>query len=230
MGQSEAYDVAPQEDAEAPELSIGEVAQELQLPLQSVRLGVALVRRETQGATALIKKIDATLQAMERIVDELLDLSRAPSGGVLFTARTSLPEICRSVITHASIRHPHRTIVLNAHDEACGTWDGERLRQLVRNLLANALQYGAREAPVELSVIDLGDRVLLAVVSRGEPITADVRDHLFDPFRRGAGLGLYIVKRIVEAHRGSVAVDSDQVRTVFRVTLPKQLEASGGIL
>jgi signal transduction histidine kinase len=41
---------------------------------------------------------------------------------------------------------------------------------------------------------------------------------------------LYIVKRIVEAHRGSVAVDSDQVRTVFRVTLPKQLEASGGIL
>jgi signal transduction histidine kinase len=228
MGHGEVFELAPQVDAEAPELSIGEVAQELQLPLQSVRLGVALVRRDAQGASGLIKKIDATLQAMERIVDELLDLSRAPSGGVLFAAQTSLPEICRSVITDASIRHPHRTIVLNAHDEACGTWDGERLRQLVRNLLANALQYGAPAAPVELSVIDLGDRVLLAVVNRGEPIPAEVREHLFDPFRRGAGLGLYIVRRIVEAHRGSVAVGSDEVRTVFRVTLPKQPEGSGG--
>jgi signal transduction histidine kinase len=122
MGHGKAFELEPQVDAEAPELSIGEVAQELQLPLQSVRLGVALVRRDAVGASALIKKIDATLQAMERIVDELLDLSRESSGGV----------------------------------------------------------------------------------------------------------GLHIVKSIVEAHRGSVAVGSDQVRTVFRVTLPNQLEGSGG--
>jgi signal transduction histidine kinase len=99
----------------------------------------------------------------------------------------------------------------------------------VRNLLASALQYGARDAPVELTVIDLGDRVLLAVVNRGEPIPAGIREHLFDPFRRGAGLGLYVVRRIVEAHRGSVEVDSDQVRTVFRVTLPKSVDRRGGI-
>lgn len=228
MGHSEALDLTPEAVPDEPELRLGELAQELLPPLEAVRLGVALVRQDTPRASEVITKIDATLHAMERIVDELLDLSRAPSGGVLFAAQTSLPEICRSVITDASIRHPHRTIVLNAQHEAYGNWDGERLRQVVRNLLANALQHGARDRPVVLSVIDLREQVLLAVVNRGEPISASVREHLFDPFQKGAGLGLYLVKRIVEAHRGSVAVESDEVRTVFRVALPKRVEGSGG--
>ena len=224
MGQNEAFDLSRQADPGEPRLSIGDLAQQLLPPLRAVRRGVALVQRDTPRAPEMIRRIDATVQAMECLVDELLHISRAPSGGLLVRAPVSLAGICRSVITEASIRHPDRGIVLNAHDEACGNWDGERLRQVVRNLLANALRYGERNAPVELSVIDLGPRVLLAVVNRGESIPADVREHLFDPFRRGAGLGLYIVKTIVEAHHGSVEVDSDQVRTVFGVTLPKHLE------
>jgi signal transduction histidine kinase len=219
MGQSEAL------EADAEELGIGDLALELLPPLQAVRQGMVLVSKDVPRASEVLKKIDATLQAMEGIVDELLDISR--SGGLLLEEGTGLAEICRSVITDASIRHPERTILLNAHDEGFGNWDGERLRQVVRNLLANALQYGARDAPVHLGVIDLGEQVLLAVVNRGAPIPAGVREHLFDPFRRGAGLGLYIVKKIVEAHGGSVEMHSNEVRTVFRVTLPKHLE--GGI-
>jgi signal transduction histidine kinase len=212
-----------------PELSIGDLAQQLLPPLQAVRLGVALVQRDAPRAPEIVKKIDATVQAMECIVDELLHISRAPGGGLLPRASIGLAGICRSVIADASIRHPGRTIVLKAHDEACGNWDGERLRKVVRNLLANALQHGAQDAKVVLSVIDLGDRALLTVVNRGEPIPAELREHLFDPFRRGAGLGLYVVKAIVEAHHGSVEVDSDRVRTVFGVTLPKHFEESGGV-
>jgi signal transduction histidine kinase len=210
-----------------PELRIDDVAQELLPSLHAVRLGVAMVRRDTPRMPELIEQIEVTLQAMERIVDELLDISRTRGGGLVLRMRTNLAEICRLVITDASIRHPERIIVLNAHDEAWGAWDGERLGQVVRNLLGNALQYGAHDSPVAVSVIDLGDRALLTVVNRGEPIPPGVREHLFDPFRRGAGLGLYIVKRIVEAHHGSVEVDSDEVRTVIQVTLPKQVE--GGI-
>jgi signal transduction histidine kinase len=228
-GEDEAFDVSREADPEEPELSIGDLAQQLLPPLQAVRLGVALVQRDTPRTSELIKKIDATVQAMECIVDELLHISRAPCGGLLPRAPIGLAGICRSVITDASIRHPDRTIVLNAHDEASGNWDGERLRKVVRNLLANALQHGSRDAPVEISVIDRGDRALLAVVNRGEPIPAELREHLFNPFRLGAGLGLYVVKTIVEAHHGSVEVDSDQVRTVFGVTLPKHLQGSGEI-
>jgi signal transduction histidine kinase len=79
MGRSEPIDLRRQATAGAPELRIGAVAQELLLPLQDVRLGVALIERETPRASELIQKIDETLQAMERVVDELLNLSRARS-------------------------------------------------------------------------------------------------------------------------------------------------------
>jgi signal transduction histidine kinase len=97
MGQSEALHLARRAPARQPELLLGDLAQELLLPLQAVRLGMVLVRRQTPRAPEVIQKIDATLQAMERTVGEL-----------------------------------------NAHDEAYGSWDGERLRPLVRNVLANA--------------------------------------------------------------------------------------------
>jgi signal transduction histidine kinase len=80
MGQSEPIDLKREATAGAPELRIGAVAQELLLPLQDVRLGVALVGREAPRASELIQKIDETLQAMERVVDELLVLGRARSG------------------------------------------------------------------------------------------------------------------------------------------------------
>jgi signal transduction histidine kinase len=132
------------------------------LPLHDVRLGVALVRSNSPRASELIKKIDATLRAMERVVDELVGLSRAPSGGVPDRAGTDLAEICRLVIADASIRNPDRDSVRGARNQASGNWDGERVGQVART-----------------------------------------------------------VQKIVEAHRGSVEVDSDEARTVFRVTLPK---------
>jgi signal transduction histidine kinase len=80
MARSEPIDLVRQETPKAPELHIGAVAQELLLPLQHVRQGVALVGRETPRASELIQKIDETLQAMERVVDELLELSRVRPG------------------------------------------------------------------------------------------------------------------------------------------------------
>lgn len=79
MARSERIDITRQEAPKATELRIGAVAQELLLPLQDVRLGVSLIPRETPGASELIEKIDATLQAMERVVDELVDLGWACS-------------------------------------------------------------------------------------------------------------------------------------------------------
>jgi hypothetical protein len=79
MARSEPIDFIRQQAPKAAELRIGAVAQELLLPLRDVRLGVSLIPRETPGASELIQKIDATLQAMERVVDELVDLGWACS-------------------------------------------------------------------------------------------------------------------------------------------------------
>ena len=75
-----ALDLTRQAHPQGPELRLGDLALELLLQLEAVRWGVALVKRGTPKASEVIKKIDATLQAMERIFDELLDLSRASSG------------------------------------------------------------------------------------------------------------------------------------------------------
>src|SRR5258708_15814410 len=99
MGRSEELD--PRWQADAEQLGIGELALELLPPLQAVRQGMVLVSRDAPRALEVIEKIDATLRAMEGIVDELLDVGR--SGRLLLQEGTGLAEICRSVITDASI-------------------------------------------------------------------------------------------------------------------------------
>jgi signal transduction histidine kinase len=220
-------DVTAQKVAlEERELRVGEVAHELLNPLSAIRLGVHLARRGGPGAQEMLSRVDALIGAVERIVADLLDFSRSRFGASR-RGTVALSDVCRSVIADASMVHPGRDILLDVRDDPVGKWDAERLRQVLRNLVANALQHGGLDAPVEVSLTDFGDRAVVSVLNRGPPVPDELRAHLFEPFRRGTskgsgvGLGLYIVKRIVEAHGGSVEMSSDPARTVFRVALPK---------
>jgi signal transduction histidine kinase len=211
---------------EERELRLGEVAHDLLNPLSAIRLGIHIVRQGGPKAPEMLSRIDALIGAVERIVTDLLDFSRWRLGAPE-QAAVALADVCRSVIADASIVYPGRDIVLDVHDDPVGDWDGERLRQVVRNLVGNAVQHGEPDTPVEISLVEFGDRAVLSVVNRGPPVPDELRPHLFEPFRRGTtkgtgvGLGLYIVKRIVEAHGGSVEMSSTEARTVFRVALPK---------
>jgi signal transduction histidine kinase len=124
-------------------------------------------------------------------------------------------------------------------DDLAGEWDRARLRQVVSNLLGNAIQHGADDGPVELSVTADGDEVVLSVHNGGEPIPAELLPTIFDPLVRaqvsaGAaalqkqrrpgsiGLGLYIARAVVNAHGGSIDVTSSrQGGTVFTARLPR---------
>jgi len=120
-----------------------------------------------------------------------------------------------------------------------GNWDAARLRQVVSNLMGNALQHGATESPVELAIAAAGSTVVLSVHNEGPPIPAAMRATIFDPLIRHAtaesatprvagsiGLGLYIVREIVVAHRGTVEVVSTAAAgTTFTVRLPRTAPA-----
>ena len=219
-------DVTAQKAAlEERELRLGEVAHDLLNPLTAIRVGVHLARQSRQEAPELLLRIDALIGAVERIVSELLDFSRSRLAAPE-QAPVALAAVCRSVIADAAIVYPNRQIVLDVHDDPVGEWDGERLRQVVRNLIENALEHGKPDTPVEVSLIDSGHGAVLSVINRGPPIPDELRAHLFEPFRRrsskgrGVGLGLYIVKRIVETHGGSLEMSTGNARTVFQVTLP----------
>jgi signal transduction histidine kinase len=117
---------------------------------------------------------------------------------------------------------------ITAPQELVGHWDRERLEQVVTNLLTNALKYGAGQ-PVEVTLSRAEEYARLAVRDAGIGVEPEHHDRIFERFERavsvrnygGFGLGLYIVRRVVEALGGAVRVDSDVgAGATFTVELP----------
>jgi signal transduction histidine kinase len=207
-------------------LIIGELAHDLRVPLQAILTGVGILGRRGPS-DAVLSQITSVVKGMDRMIDQLLNFASARNGAIQLARRpVALAALCREVIGEMTLAYPDRALRFEpACDEVCGDWDPDRLAQVVRNLLSNALKHGDQESPVNLAIHDVGDAVELSVANRGERIPEELRPHLFEPFRRGgsgegAGLGLYIVDQIVHAHGGSVELRSDTT-TVFTVKLPK---------
>ena len=184
-------------------------------------------------------RIVSSGRRMGRMIEELLDLGRARmSGGgfPLSPCETDLLSLCRRVIADHELSHGRRGIELTHEGDALGSWDDDRLFQVLANLIGNALEHGRKDAPIAVRLdATARDQVLLSVHSGGA-IPPAMMPHLFDPFRvrqkqqsgsRGLGLGLYIVREIVEAHGGRVDVSSSEAAgTVFVVTLPRRAPVS----
>jgi PAS domain S-box-containing protein len=194
-----------------------------------VAWGVA--ERTSKAAT----RIRAAADRASRMIRDLLDFNQARMQG--------LPVHCEPLDFHAHVlrvvkevrlAHPDRYIGFHASGEGRGQWDGDRLAQVVTNLVGNALQHSPEGSPVRVSTRSEGSSVLLEVHNEnaGHSIPREVLSHLFEPYRRGAeagagqgslGLGLFITQEIVHAHDGSIHVHSTpEVGTTFTVRLPRQ--------
>jgi len=132
------------------------------------------------------------------------------------------------VIDELAAAHPRNTISLETRGDGRGLWDGDRLLQVLSNLLGNAIQHGG-SGSIWVRVDDEGETLAITVHNQGPPIPPDVLPFIFDPFRQGeggqarsVGLGLYIVQQIVLAHGGQIHVTSpDSDGTTFTVRLPR---------
>ena len=119
--------------------------------------------------------------------------------------------------------------------ELRGSWDPGRIQQVLSNLLQNALTYGDGSAPVILQVQGAEREICVLVKNQGATIPAEALPMLFDPLSRGPmpdlagennhlGLGLFIAREIVKAHRGEIHVRSEGGETVFTVQLPRSVQ------
>ena len=170
---------------------------------------------------------------MSRMIDDMLDLTRARLGGGIPLRRqdTELGQLVQRVIQEHQVAFPAGRFQLRLEGNLTGCWDADRLAQVSSNLIGNALEHGDRGDPIEVSLNGLQpDFVRLAVTNTGV-VPAEVLPHLFDPFRGGQrhlgrsdglGLGLYIVQQIVLAHHGQVDVRTDGRRTTFLVEIPRR--------
>jgi signal transduction histidine kinase len=147
----------------------------------------------------------------------------------------NLEVICRETVREIQAGSPSRQIVCDFQGDLTLIGDSARLRQVISNLLGNAIQHGSPDSPITLSLADQGSDIVLAVGNGGAPIPADLLPTIFDPLVRGdaakehrppgsIGLGLYIVREIVTAHGGSVkATSSEFAGTQFSVHIPRRL-------
>jgi len=180
-----------------------------------------------------LRHMHASAERMEQMIATLLDFTQLRFRGAPPLARESLDleKLARTIVDELRTAHPTRDITLTARGELRGRWDVSRMGQVISNLVGNALTHGARESPVSVSLTSDTESVLIAVTNRGPIIPSDAVGKLFEPFwqapkegaakSRGLGLGLFIVKQIVEAHGGDIAVESANEQTTFTVRLPR---------
>jgi PAS domain S-box-containing protein len=227
--------------AELEQRFLGVVSHDLRNPLTAISLGARTLQRlERPTPEVLLRtagRIATSADTMERMISDLLDFTRGRLGGGLPLERTmnDLVLLCHEVIDEFSVTHPSSDLRFEGDATCEGRWDGPRLRQVLSNLLSNALRHSRAETPVWVRARGLPDAVEVSVSNEGEPIPPELLPVLFEPFRRGMakfrpsgslGLGLYIVRQVVEGHGGRVEVATGEAGTTFTVRLPREEGAS----
>ena len=215
---------------------LGMVSHDLRNPLQAISLGArALQRMERPSPEAVLRlsgRIGLSADRMGHMVSDLLDFTRGRLGGGIPVEPEpgELVRLCREVLDEFSLSHPGRELVLEGDGVCEGTWDGPRMRQVLCNLVGNALRHARAGTPVRLRVWQRPDEAVVEVHNEGEPIPEALLPVLFEPFRRGdshfrpagsLGLGLYIVHQVVDSHRGRVEARTGAEGTTFTVRLPR---------
>lgn len=231
---------------ESRELFIATLGHDLRAPLNALMIAAELLAGSGQlddENTKIASQMVDSGKAMAAMIRDLLDFTRTRLGtGIpLSVAPLDLTGLCREVLHEFRIIHPGRSVRFESTGDTTGEWDAARLRQVVSNLVSNAIEHGHETGPIEVSTRSDGDDVLLTVANQGSLISSSAFPTLFDPFvqatsprsaRRtgasgGIGLGLYIARAIVMAHCGTIAVDSTEAAgTVFTVRLPRKREAA----
>jgi signal transduction histidine kinase len=213
----------------------GIVGHNMRAPVSAILLGAEMLvanHKDDPSLAGVVTRIVSFANRMTGIVDQLLDLTRAQLGGGIPLARVELrlTPVIESVIEELAHRYPRNVFSLSGEAERKGAWDPDRVRQVAASLVTNAVRHGMKDGPIKIAMSQDDGCTRFAVHNEvcDAPIPPETLQGLFEPYRRtddehsgaGLGLGLYIVREIVEAHGGRVAVDSTATGTTFGVVLP----------
>ncbi len=217
---------------------IGIVSHDLRNPLSVMLLSASTLERRgdlDERTRKQLERIVSNGERASRMIRDLLDFTQARLGGgiSLYRESSDLHAVVRGVVEDLRASHPERDLRLELSGDGRGVWDADRMAQVMTNLLSNALAYGPVGEPVTVRAWSRDTDWRLSVHNGGEAIPRDIQATLFQPMRRGPGtgnassrsigLGLYIVRHLVDAHGGTVELDSAPGRgTTFTVRLPRR--------
>ncbi len=209
---------------------------DLRGPLTAMSISAqALARGPDESVRKLSGRMVQSCKWMGRMIEDLLDLSRARVGGGIAIVRQAvdLGDIAEKAAQERRVMFPERAMSVLRTGDTQGQWDGDRIAQVVANLLGNALTHGKPGCAIKVLVEGSRAETVRLTVTNDGAIPEDIRPHIFDPFRSGRqrteradglGLGLYIVDQVVRAHGGRIDVAVDRVSdsTSFSVELPRE--------
>jgi len=213
-----------------------DASHELRIPLTVLKGDIEVTlrrKRSPEEYEHMLRQKLEIIERMGRIVNGLLTLAKADTGTLeLHRKQVDLSLLLEEVgQQHLGLfAGKSLDLELNIEDDVFVTGDEDRLGQVVFNLLNNAYKHTPKDSTITLNLSVSGDMAVVEVKDQGEGIAPDHLPHLFDRFYRadsdrnraagGAGLGLAITKRIIEAHEGDIEVESSSAGTCFRIRLP----------
>jgi PAS domain S-box-containing protein len=215
------------------------LSHELRTPLSAILGWAQVLRRGTRDTADLqkgLQTIERNARAQAQLIEDLLDMSRITSGKVLLDMQTLAPPVfIDAAIETVRPAAEAKNIRIEKHyepDAGMIAGDPARLQQVIWNLLSNAIKFTPRDGLVRIDLRRAGGSVEIAVSDSGPGIAPEFITHVFERFRQGdasttrqhggLGLGLSIVKHLIEQHGGTVRVASEgeQRGACFTVELP----------
>ncbi|WP_437515380.1 HAMP domain-containing sensor histidine kinase [Sorangium sp. So ce1099] len=216
---------------------IAGVAHDLRNPLTALRFNVD--RFDPSGPAPTVEEIKRAnelvarqVHRMDRLVGDLLDATRIHAGRLELKLRAcDVSELAREAAElFRPLSSTHEITVSSAAGPVIARCDATRIAQVLNNLISNAIKYSPQGGEITVSVGEDGGRASVTVADRGMGIEPEEIERIFEPFRRasasrelvpGVGLGLWLARRIAEAHGGSLSVSSVPGQgSVFRLELP----------
>ena len=219
------------------DLFIGILGHDIRNPLGTISMSAQYLVRSGQLTASAAETIINSVVRINSVIEHVVDFTRAQSEGVMpiNPKAGNLVTQFSKIVEETRVRNPNSILRLESTGNFEGSWDEGRMGQLLSNLLANAISYGARGEPVTVRMWETREDVFFSVHNSGHPILEEDQQRIFRPLIRGSvadklerrepgglGLGLYICQEIVRAHGGTMALQSAQASgTSFDIKLPR---------
>lgn len=226
------------QEERARNLLLGMLGHDMRTPLNAIVMTASYLAALNAGenVSTAAKRLMRSGASIQALLDDLVDFNRTKLGLGIKIARSDIDLAAEVADELEQLRgaYPDRALELTVSGENTGHWDGARLKQVVRNLVSNAVNYGAPDTPIRVALRGEDTHVWLTVTNSGAFIDPSALAEIFDPLRRccaegdgraphgGLGLGLFIVHEIVDAHGGDIEVRSGGGETAFTVRLPRR--------
>lgn len=225
---------------ESKNLFLGILGHDLRNPIATVKGANAILSlsgNRTEKEKEIIGFSNSSLKRMSELIDNLLELTELRLGAGMTVKKSvhDLHERLEDIVHELQLGYPEARILFDGSESIEGEWDILRVEQMVTNLITNAIRHGEQGGTVHVKISRQEEQAVISVHNQGAPIPEEIRQKIFHGrFSRNNGrpvngksygLGLLVVKEVVEGHEGEISVDSDEKNgTTFTVKLPLKVE------